>query len=79
MEYSLITVAAIGAISSIIVSLLNRKKIEQTGEKIDSLHLLINSNLSRQIAASIAEALERGIAIGIEQERIRGETRTGGT
>ena len=75
MEYSLIVVAAIGAVSSIIVSLLNRKKIEKTGDqvgsKIDSLHVLINSNLTRQIEASIAEALGRGMAMGIEQERQR--------
>jgi len=60
----LIAVAAIGALSSIVVSILNRRKI-------DNLHTLINSNLTRQIEASIAEALGRGIAIGVEQERSR--------
>lgn len=52
--------------AGVIVSLLNRKKVED-------LHQLINSNLTRQIEASIAEALARGIATGVEQERKRSE------
>ena len=63
----LVAVAAIGAVTSIVVSVLNRRKIE-------NLHYLINSNLTRQIEASIAEALGRGVAIGVEQERKREES-----
>jgi hypothetical protein len=54
------------SVTGVIVSLLNRKRVDQ-------LHTLINSNLARQIEQAIAEALARGIVIGIEQERTRSE------
>ncbi len=74
----LIAVAAIGAVSGIVISFLNRRKldkteakIEHTSQQVESLHFLINSNLTRQIEASIAEALARGIMVGVNQERRR--------
>ncbi len=56
----------ITALAGVVVSLLNRKKV-------DNLHTLINSNLARQIESAIGEALSRGIIIGVEQERQRNE------
>lgn len=43
--------------------------------KIHSLHIMINSNLARQIQSAVSEAHQLGIAQGIEAERQRVESK----
>lgn len=61
-------VSALGSIGAMVVGLHN-------GKRVDDLHVLINSNLSEQIAASVRAALlegrASGLANGITQERER--------
>jgi hypothetical protein len=59
-DTALITVAAIAAVSNIVSSFINRKKI-------DNLREQINGGSVKQIEA----AFTRGVTIGIAQERQR--------
>ncbi len=66
---TLISAPTITGIVAIIITLLNRRKIKE-------LHVMINSNLTKWIAASVSNALAKGVAKGVEQERVRTENLT---
>lgn len=57
-------IAAVAAIFSSMLSFINGRRVQQ-------LHLLINSNLARQIASEVRAALAEGKALGVAEERDR--------
>jgi len=61
-----IAVTAISAIFAAIVGVVN-------GRAIDGIHAMINSELEKWVKSAVAEALGRGRAEGVEQERRRTE------
>jgi hypothetical protein len=59
--------------ASLIQSLINGRAVRKNTEHVQSLHVLINSNLDKWIALGETAARSEGLAAGIESERQRNE------
>lgn len=57
-------VTLVTAAVSVIMSYINKKKITTTDDKVQTLHLAVNSRLTELISASVAAAHAEGMAQG---------------
>ena len=68
-----IAVGIIAGLTALATSYYSRRAIKEVKQNVTELHVLINSNLSKWIEVSVAEALARGTLTGMATERARTE------